>query len=243
MPVTPTGPLSVAVDALRTLVSSIPFFQTWVGAGSQAAALASVFSGAIGWPIASIAIAGGVLTVTTREKHTILNGATVELAGASIGAQSQADIAGPQTVTGVTSNAFTAATALPDLLTIYPDQATVLPAVRPLAVVCESDDGLRLASVGTGGAYSGSGALEILLEADVSAGYLNDYTNALYEARNAYGQFCEGLMATAGTGDLMILNEISPVAGPEFTNRAEQDSANRFERWRALMKVTWGLEG
>jgi hypothetical protein len=41
----------------------------------------------------------------------------------------------------------------------------------------------------------------------------------------------------------MVLNDLNPLDGPTFTARDEQDdNTKRFERWRATMKVTWGLE-
>lgn len=242
--VAPAGPVSVAVDGLRTLIANIPFFQTWTGAPDAATALNSIFVGEVGYPIVSIMIAGGVATVTTRDVHQIAAGATVTLQGASIGAESTVSLDGTPTVVSVTADSFTFATLLPDQTTLLPDQAFVFAGTRPIAVVSEGEDSVHSDSIGTGGASVYAGAVEILLEADVSAQYQNDSRNALFEARNAFGQFIQGLAATQGTLDLMCTNRIEPISGPEFTSRTEQDDNTvRFERWRALIRVTWGLDG
>lgn len=242
--VTPAGPLAVADDALRTLIANVPAFQTWVGAGSAALALPSIFVGEVGYPIAAVSIASGFVIVRTREPHTILSGAVVEIAGAATGDQSLIDIDGPQTVTSVTSNTIVFATAAADLADVYPDQAFVVPTVRPIAVVSEGNDGVNSTSVGTGGCSIYAGQQDILLEADVSSQYQHDNRNALTEARNAVGSFVQSLMETQGGGDLMWLNKAEVMSGPEFTHSPEQDdSTSTYERWRALIRVTWGLEG
>lgn len=245
MPVTPTGPLAVAVDALRTLISNVPYFQTWTGAANAAAALNSIFTGEVGFPILSVSIANGVCTVQTTEQHTIQVGGVIEIQGASLGAQtSEGSLDGVHTVTAVTSNTISFTTALPAEATVYPDHAMILPQTRPLAVVCEADDGLKSDVIGTGGACIYQGSIEVLLEADVSPAYQFDPVNALYEARNAYGQFVQGLAETQGTADLMCLNNVEPLRGPEFTRKEEQDNGGiRFERWRAVCKVSWGVYG
>lgn len=242
--VTPAGPLAVAVDSLVTLISNVPFFQTWTGAGNAAAALPFIFEGEIGFPIVQASISNGVLTVQTREPHNVQAGAVVTIEGAAIGTESQLNVSGPQTVVSVSADTLTFSVAGPNLTNVYPDGALLVPCVRPLAVVCEANDGLNGRSIGTGGASVLAGALEILIEADVSTQYQQDARNALMEARNAYGQFVQGLIETQETGNLMFLSKVEPVSGPDFTNKADQnDNANRFERWRALVRVTWGLEG
>lgn len=238
------GPLVTAVDSLRTLISNIPYFQTWTGTASPAAALNRIFVGEVGYPIFSAAITGGVLTVHTREPNFINVGDIITIEGAALGHESSLVITGPQTVTGVGGTLITIATALPNLTIVYPDQAFVVPCIRPLAVICEDHDGVHAQSIGVGGVSIYAGTLEILLEADVTAAYSNDARNALTEARSAYGQFMQGLGDNQGTVDLMPLNKIEPVSGPEFTNSVSQDdNRGRFERWRALVRVTWGLEG
>lgn len=238
------GPLSVALDGLRTLISNVPAFQTWTGTADAAHALLRVFTGEVGYPIASIQVAAGVITITTREPHMINAADVISIEGAASGAQGDLGIDGAKTVVSVTSTVLTMATALADLATVYPDQAFIVPCPRPLAVVCESADGVHSSSIGGGGASIYSGTVEILLEADVSTAYQSDSKNALYEARNAFGNFVQGLAVTQGTGDLMWLNKIEPVSGPEFTAKPEQDdNTKRFERWRALVRVTWGLDG
>jgi hypothetical protein len=244
MSVTPAGPISVAIDGLRTLIANIPFFQTWTNT-TATTGLNQIFTGEAGWSIASFAIAGGVLTVATREPHGISANQVITLVGASIGAESIANLDGVQTAVSVPSTTtITITTLLADLATQYPDQAFILPAARPIAVICEPEDSLKSESVGTGGASIFSGEVEILLEADVSSQYHFDAVNALYEARNAVGQFVAGLMLTQGTGDLMCLNRAPSVSGPTFTAQdLQDDNAPRFERWRALIKISWGMEG
>lgn len=242
--VTPIGPLAVAADSLRTLISNVPFFQTWVGAANAAAALPSIFTGELGVPITSVTVSGGVATITTREQHPVSSGQMFTIEGAAAGPESGLGLTGRQTAINTTGTSLTFATSNPDQPAVYPDYLLLLPAVRPLAIVCERDDGLNSTSVGTGGASILAGVLDILIEADVSSTYVYDSRNALMEARNAYGQFVQGLMNTQETGDLMYLGKVEPVSGPNFTSRAESDdNALRYERWRALVRVTWGLEG
>jgi hypothetical protein len=240
------GALQTAVDALVQLVSSTPYFQAWVGAGSPSQALDSIYTGEVGYPIVSAAIAGGVLTITTREPcPDITASLTVTLAGASIGAEASIDIDGQQTVIAAVENTLTFATGLPDAPAWYPDQAFIMPGVRPLAVVCEAgSNSLHSEIIGTGGANVKNGSLEILIEADVSAPCQNNSANALIEARSAAGAFKDSLDDTSGTGDLMVTNKSELVSGPEFTTRSSQDSNRlRFERWRATFRVEWGLTG
>lgn len=242
---TPTGPIAVAVDAVRTLVSNLPFFQTWTGAANAAAALNSIFPGEVGWKIVSVTIAGGVMAIATDNAHTILSGQTVTLEGASIGPESNLPIAGAQVVTAVGSAAFSCATALAAGGPFYPDFAFVLPCARPICVVAESagGDAVRGNSVGTGGASVLSGAIEILIEADVTGTYMNDPTGAAVEMRNSAGTFLQQLIQYQGTGDFIVLNDCE-MGSMEFTDQMGQDTAGRrYERWRATIKATWGLTG
>lgn len=240
---TPTGPLAVAVDALRTLLANCPQFQAWTGTANAAAALLRIFTGEIGFPIVAVAIAGGVVTVSTREPHGLTAGQTVTLEGKSIGSQSDAAIAGSRTILATPSaTSLTFATALGDLDAVEPEVAIVLPCARPLAVIVEADDALSSEIVGTGGAGIFAGGLEILLEGATSTAYHNDPANALAEARNAVGLLVQDLAYTAGTADLMVLNDVKIGSGPRFVSLPEQDAAAyRFERWQALLAVTWGV--
>lgn len=249
-----SGPISSTLDALRTLVANVPAFQTWTEATSSSEAIASVFVGEMGWPILSIAIASGVMTVTLREipddqdSNGIAVDSSVTIQGTSLGAQAGVNVDGEFVVTGGMKGPpfqFTATVALPDAATFFPDQAFVIPGIRPLAVVSEGDDGGVKADVvwgGGGGIYSGS--CDIFLEADVSSTYQNDGRNALTEARNALGNLVQGLIETQGTGDLMILNDVTVAAGVQFLDRAEaDDNTARYGRWRALLRVSWGVHG
>jgi len=241
--VTPAGPLSVAKDALRTLIANVPAFQTWTGTANATAALARIFTGEVGWPMLSATIAAGVLTVTTRQPHSVSVADVITLEGAALGTESVLDVSGTYTVTAVTSTTIAMSTNQADESVQFPDGAFVLPTVRPFALVCEDDRGLKSQSVSSGGANIKQGRLQILLEADVPAQYVNDAKNALYQAANDYGNFMDGLMSTQATGDLMWLNECEPISGPDFIADAEQNNtAQRFERWRALMRVSWGIE-
>lgn len=243
--VDPTGPLSVAIEALRALISNVPDFQTWTGTVDAATAAGHIFTGEVGWPLTSISVASNVVTLTTRETHTIQVGQVVTVEGASIGEQSGVNLEGPLTVTAVGTNTFSFARVLPDLSETFPDGAFALPCARPIAVIGDTDsDNVRSDNIGTGSVPIYAGSLEILVEADVSSPYANDARNALYEARNAFGNFVEGLMETQGSGDLMVLNKVEPVSGPEFTSEpAQDDNTIRFERWRAVIRVHWGLDG
>jgi len=242
--VTPSGPLSVAVDALRTLLANCAQFQSWTGTADAAAALGRIFTGELGWPIVQVAIAGGVATVTTREPHSVQVGDVVTIEGASLGDQSGADLAGQATVTAVTAASVSFATAAGAGGPYTPDGALLLPCARPFAVVVESDADLTAEVVGTGGASVYSGQLEILLEGVTSQAYWNDPVNALYEARNSHGAILQDLAATQGTGDLMCLNSVASERGPRFVSLPEQDdNAVRFERWQSLLKATWGITG
>lgn len=243
--VVPAGPLAIAVDALRTLVANVPYFQTWTGSANAAAALLRVFTGDSGYPLSTVAIASNVVTFTTREPHGLQVGMVVTIEGASLGAESSIDLDGPQTVLSISQDTFTISTTLADQPTTSVEDGFVFPAVRPIAIICESEqDPLSSKVIGTGGASVCAGSIDILVEADVSVVHQHNAFNALYEARNALGQFHQGIAETQGTADLMCLNSVDPVSGPEFTNKPEQDdSYPRFERWRAVLRVRWGLEG
>ncbi|MCL2647737.1 MAG: hypothetical protein FWD61_12125 [Phycisphaerales bacterium] len=249
--VIPFGPVAVAIDALRTLVANLPFFQTWTGSADATVAIKRIFTGEVGWQIVGVTIAGGIITVKTREPHSVVTGDTITIEGASLGPQSELSIAGTYQVADVPdATTVLIATTLRDVLppSPYPDGGEIpdfgflFPFSRPLAVVSEDKNAANATSVGTGGAFVCSGTLDIMLEADVSAAYVSDAPNALAEARSATGQFLQDLASTQGTADLMCLNNMQIVLGPEFTARPEQDdNTARFERWRAIIHVTWGI--
>ena len=244
MPLTAAGPLAVAMESLRTLISNIAFFQTWVGAGSASAALTSILSGEVGYPIQSVQIVSNVLTVKTRDTHTIQVGDTVTLEGAAIGAESEVSITGAYTVLSVTANAFTVSKTASDVDETELENASVLPGTRPFVVIAEDDNPLRMSTIGGQGTVIASGELDIILEANVSTAYQNDPSQALMEARNAVGQFHASLMQLAGTADYMYLTSGTITHGPLFINIVEQDdNTKRYERWRAIIRVGWGLEG
>ena len=118
--VTPAGPLALAINALCALIANTPYFQTWTGTHNATDAGAHVFAGECGISIASYSVAAGIVTVTTRTVHPFKLGDTVTLTGPSIGSDSETDLSGVQTITGVTSNTFTFTLALPDQAAAMP---------------------------------------------------------------------------------------------------------------------------
>jgi hypothetical protein len=242
MSVLPSGPISVAQSALVNLIANVPFFQTWTNSGSADAALAAIFSGEAGFPISSVAITGAVLTVTTADVHDLAVNQLVTLEGAALGPEGAVALDGTYTVSTVTPDTFTVATAAGDLPATNVDDCFVLPGALPIAVVMDSV--LQSRSVGTGGASIFSGSLDILLIANVSPAYVNSEANAMAEATNSLGSFVQGLIETQDTGDLMVLNSADAVEGSLVFNRREgqDDNSIRFERWRAMVKVTWGVD-
>lgn len=240
--VVPAGPISIAVDGLRTLLANVPFFQAWTVTANATAALTRIWVGEVSYPIFSATIASNVLTIQTREPHLINAGDIITIEGAGIGAESVVDLSGQYAAIDVDATTFTAATTLADIETVYPDDGLVVPGRRPLAVIGLGEVPLETESIGTGGATVSRGSLEILFEADVSPAYVGDPRNAPVEMWNAYGQLLYGLQTTQETGDFMFLSKCEPWIGPEFTCRPEQDdNTNRFERWRAVIRVQWGL--
>jgi len=242
----PVGPISVALDAMRTLVASLPVFQGLLDTSAVIDTLPNVFAGEVGIPIESYTVASNTVTVTTRRPHnlTTLTFATIE--GASISAQSDRNISGLITVGVIPSTTtFSFSKTITDTdEPVFPDFAYVIPCQRPYAVVCESEDNpLRSASVGTGGASVLAGEIDVLIEADVSSSYINDPVFAPVEARNSAATILQQMIQMQGTGNLIVLNSCNLVS-VEFINTSEQDSnVKRFERWRALYRVSWGLDG
>jgi hypothetical protein len=241
--ITLAGPLSIAVDALRTLIANVPYFQMWTGTNSTTA-LKHIFTGEVGYPIASVEVAGGLLSVKTREPHNIEVGDVVTIEGAALGAESEVDLDSTYIVLTITSTSFTAVSSTADIEEMFPAHAFIVPCALPIAIVGDDLIPLRADVIGTGGASVFGGSIDILLEADISAEYANDSRNAIYEARNAFGQFVQGLATTQGTAELMCLNKVEPVMGPKLISHIEQKSnIIRFERWRALLRVEWGIQG
>lgn len=242
MPATVAGPIAIAIGGVETLLSNVPYFQTWTGAGSAGAALANIFLGEAGYPIASVAIASDVLTITTREEHTITIGQQVTLQGAALGAQGL-EIDGTYTVTSVTSNSFTVAINLPDLTITYPRGGFVIPSSQPFAVLAEDTDrGMLSSPVIANATPIFNGAVEILFENSTPAQYANDPANALTQARSEFGQLFAGIALTQGTLDYVVLSHLETVVSPTFIDAGRNaDGTVRFERWQAMMRVAWGL--
>lgn len=239
---TPTGPIAVAVDALRTLISNLTIFQSITGSLDAATAAMRVYYAELGVPIVSMVASGGHMVITTARPHGIANGSIVTICGASVAAQGlDQDI--ENVVESVPSTTtLRVVTALADG-TYTPDFAWLIPYGRPVAIVSEGEGGLRASTIGTGGSSVLSGTLEVLLECNVSSEYTDTPAYAQTEMRNTAGDLLRQLIQTQGTGDFIVLNSVELVSC-EFTATAEQDdTTSRYERWRALYRCTWGLEG
>lgn len=240
---TPTGPIAVAVDALRTLISNLTIFQTITSAVDAPSAATRVFYAELGVPIVSVSVSGTTATIVTARPHNLTSTQPVIISGASVGGQGFG-LAGETVISSVDSatqfEVLTSAAAG----TYRPDFAWVIPGGRPYAIVSEpGEGGLRASTIGTGGASVLSGTLEILLECNVTASYVNVPAYAQTEMRNTAAEFLRQLIQTQGTGDFIVLNSVELVSC-EFTTSAEQDDGtNRYERWRAMYRCTWGLEG
>ena len=241
---TPLGPLAVAINAIASLLPNVPYFQSWTGTGNAGTAAGQVYTGEVGWPIASIAIADQVLSVSTRETNTIQVGQTVTLDGASIGAESPINLDGAWVVTSASGNMFTAATDLPNAAASNPDGAFVIPSLRPFAIVSSSAKAINAVINTTGGAAIWNGEVEVLFENDVPEQYQNDPVSAVNQAQSEFGQLFLGICQTAGTGDYVVLGEMpETVYEPQFLSGAEVgDNTLRFARWRALIRIPWGLK-
>ncbi len=237
-----TGPLAAALSGMVSLLANMPFFQTWTGTANATQAGAYIFDGDIGAPVASISIAANVVTVHTREVHGFNVGQSVSMEGGSIGPEGSIDIAGIKTIVAVpTLTSFTFAQTLDNDEVKNLDDAMAMPA-RPFAVVMTDDKALDVEQVGTGGVSKISGAIDVLVEADVSSQYLNDSRNALTEARNAIGDLIAGISILADD-DYLIVARVELAQAPMFIARPEQtDNTIRFERWSAMVRVYWGLE-
>lgn len=238
----PTGPIAVAVDGLRTLVSNLTIFQTITGAANAAAALGSVFYAEVGLPIVRVTTSDGSATITLARTHSIEVGDTVVVCGSSLGGQAAALLDGEHTVTQVG-----ALEVVVDFLedgSYTPDRAFLIPGGRPFAVVSDGvSDALKATTIGTGGSSVLSGTLELLLEADVSSDYVNDPGYAQTEMRNTAGELLRQLIQTQGTGDFIVLNDVELVSCDFIPVEEHDDTAIRYERWRALIRCTWGLNG
>ena len=241
---TPTGPIAVAVAGLRTLVSNLTIFQTITGAADAAAALNSVFYAEVGLPIVRVVASGGTTTISLARFHTIEVGDTVTIQGASLGGQApDTQIDGEHVVLQVGAYEVVIANALDDG-SFTPDRAFLIPSGRPFAVVSDGiSDALKATTIGTGGSSVLSGTLELLLEADVSSDYVNDPGYAQTEMRNTAGELLRQLIQTQGTGDFIVLNDVELVSCDFIPAEEHDDTTIRYERWRALIRCTWGLSG
>jgi hypothetical protein len=239
MPPTPTGPISVAMSTLANLIAGMSWFQTWTGAGSQSAALASVFVGQIGLPISSIAAEGGVLTITTKEPHGLSASQTITIQGAELGPESDQSADGVYTVATVpSSTSVTVATSLGNFAATSIRFSLVFPGTYPHILIRNQRQANP--AIGSGGAFVSNGTLLILMEADVSESYQNDPTSAGIESDNAVGSFMEQFMSIGDTGFYNLTAE----GCTEFTQTSEQDDSTiRFERWRQVISCEWGLKG
>lgn len=237
-----SGPLALALDGIVRLLANMVFFQTWTGTANPTDAGNYIFDGDIGAPVVSVAIAADVVTVTTREVHGFNVGQSVSLEGASIGPKGSIDVAGIKTIASVpTQTSFTFAQSLDDDEVSNLGDAMAMPA-RPFALVMTDNKSLDVQQIGTGGVSNMNGAIDILIEADVSEQYQNDSRNALTEARNAIGCLIQGISELAD-GDYLTITRVELAQDPMFISRPEQtDNTIRFERWSAMVRVYHGLE-
>lgn len=239
----PADPMNAAIAALRILLSNVPFFQTWTNTASEDDAADRIFLGEMGFPIKEINIHSGVAIVTTREPHDIIVGNKTTISGASVGDESVINIDGTYTVTAITEFTLSFATSIGDQDTAKPDGAFLIKGSRPLAVLSESDNSLSTDTVASDGYSIYRGSIDVLLEADTSDDYSNDPVNSLFEAREAYSSIIQGLAANQGTLDFMCINKIDSSNPPEFASYSEARTiTKRFARWRAVFKVSWGLD-
>jgi len=234
-----------------------------------AAALASISAGEIGTPVASVAVASNVLTVKLREPAPIAVGQIVTLTGPAIGVQGSTNLCGswlvtsivavelpwvdplnnplsdpshnPYQYTGTDAIEFTALLNAADIAEFFPDGAVCLACGPRFAVVCKSGKSLSTKSIANGLQIL-NGELEILLEGNISAQYRMNAVNAMREMENAFGSIVQGIAALADTDDYMLIRSMEQV-DPEFISESEQvDGMARFEKWRGLIRVSWGLD-
>lgn len=237
--VTPAGPLSVALDALRTLIANSALFQTWTGSANAAAALKRIFIGEVGYRPLTLAVASNIVTIKFENPHNLAIADVITLEGVA------SDIDGERTVASVPdASTITIALTASDRAEDLVPAGWMIPCARPFAVVMkEADSPMRAQIVAAGGEHVAQFKLEILIEAKVSSTYANDPRNAEIEADNGFGQFIQGLLETTGTGDYILLNEVEPIGAPRFVTRQEIKTKQiRFERWQALIRVSAGLE-
>ena len=247
--VTPAGPESVAIAAIQTLLSNLPFFWTWTSSNSAAEAAQSIWYADTGYAVETYALANNVLTITTTRPHNLTTSNVVQMVGAASGADSFLNINGNlnMSISSVTANTVTCPVA--SSATTYgpvpaPRFCMLIPNGRPIAIIRDVDDAGTGVAVASNGASVIQGAAEIYLEADVSAGYRNDPANSYLEAKNAVGQIWQQLIETQGTLDYVCLNEVKKLFGPKFIPSDQQTSgANTYETWGALLRCTWGLGG
>lgn len=273
MPLSPEGPISVNLAGVRTLLAGVAYWQTLTNTANPTDAAARIFLNEISTPVASLAVSGGIMTVTLREPLALVVGQKITLDGAAIGDRG-ATLAGTYTILALGDNtaripwmdadgntwvdadgnewtyasdevfSFTVATRAANAPAFAVDGVELLPCARPFAVVSYADDDtLHAHAVAIGVGLLG-GSADILIQWRVSAAYRNSPQNAQLEAYNIAGQIIAGMNDISGQADFMLLNEISIVAGPQFRAAAEQtDGGYRFEFAEMLIRVKFGLEG
>ena len=237
-------PVKEIIDAVKTLISNVPYFLTWTGASDSTAALNFIYTGELGWEIIGFSISSGTATVTTNGNNNVSPGDKITIEGASLGTQSGFVMVGAYTVTASTSNTISFAVSLADTgKELYPEDAFVWPGIRPICCISEDSDPATPRSVGLG-VTTYSGTVNVFLEANLSSGSQQDQNAATAEAREAWGNLLQGIMDTGdGTNDYILINSAEHVSGPEFTYLPSQDSnTKRYERWRAVIALKWGLE-
>lgn len=234
-----SDPLSLALEALRTLLANSTWFQTWTGSADAAAALKRVVIGTVGYNVATMALTANVATITTREPHNLITGQVVTLEGVS------STFDGARTLTSAADDrTFTFALVAADIASTELHDGIVIQTARPFAVLQEDENQpLRVQTLAPGATIIG-GSIDIFIDAAVSSQYQNDPRNAKIEMSNAFGGFLNALRDMSGSGDYMLLNTIEAVSAPSFITIPEQkDNQVRYETWQAVIRVSWGLEG
>lgn len=236
--VTPTGAIAEALDGLRTLISALTFFQTFTSAADAAAALPHILVGEVGARGKSSVLASNVATFETHEPHNLAVSQKIMLEGFG------SPYDGNRTVASVpTSTSFTVSITNADVAAaeITEEQfAKVWPAQRPWLVLMDSEDTpLEIQHVGTGPAAIVRGEVLIFVDGVVSSSYQNDPRNAKYEMLNNFSQLMDGLARLSEDYHSWTVEE-----PPAFVREQEHYTPQiRFERWNAILRCRFGLEG
>lgn len=272
MALTPSGPISTAINNVKTLLANVPEFQAVCGVDNATDAAKHIFTGESGNPILSIAISSGVMTVVLRDPVAVSVDQIVSIDGVSIGAQSlnlagQYAVLSTDAAQGVWEDQLgqqwrdsngvlwkydlsemsvirLSASNQADLEATELNGMQLTPCKRPIVTIFPGSNPLKTNSVATGAAVIQSGTIDIIVECAVTPGYRNSQPDATTEAENTIGSIAQGLGGLQSINDYIPLNQIEITHAPNFGDVSQHNSnQHRFERWLAVIQVTWGLEG